>query len=461
MTTSQTPPICCGLFWAVSAVRKQLKHVPSGFRRDMNITKPLLMPCLAWVTALAAAWPHSCYADESEAGTPPVWSLKGFGSLVATRTTDDRVGWRVQNQPIDQARAHAGNWTFSAESLVGIQADVFAHRDWSGTVQVLAMDRSRGRVEPAVELAFLRHEVTPEWQIRLGRIWTPSFMNSETRYVGYANTTVRNTNYTLYQITNLNGGDVRYKTRLADGNAMASAYYGSNHYALPDNAAGQDDYFNLPLIAGGFVSWERGEWLIRGSYTRIDLARHGAANTGILNTTVPALKAAAADGSCDICANEARKWARVWDGTDYRVATLASKYTGQNWSVSAEAVQRTTDGIFPDTRGWDLEFNWFAGPLTCYADYLRAWSYSNNKPVFSLPQFASLNRTYAAGKIDREITTLGIKYHLSENFAVRGEVAHIRFDDPLAGVGFAPLSTGATGLPGSYNLLSMTLDFVF
>ncbi|GAA5179796.1 hypothetical protein GCM10025771_22770 [Niveibacterium umoris] len=391
---------------------------------------------------------------------PEAFALRGFGSLIATKTSDERVGWRVQNQPIEQARHQAGEWSLGPESVLGVQADLYPQSQLAATLQVLAMNRDHGHGEAAVELAFLRYRFAPEWQLRLGRIWTPSFLNSETRYVGYANTTIRNTNYTLYQITNLDGGDLRWQRRLASGNLTLSAYLGKNRYSLPNSASGAEDFYQLPFIGGGFVAWEDRNWLLRSSYTKIELQRRGAANASLLAVTVPALRAAAASGKCAICADEADKWARTWTGVDYRVATVAARYSAGAWVISGEYINRSTDGTFPDVDAFDLEINYRWRDWTPYFDYLGAWSSSNNKPVFTQPQFAALNRSYAAGHIDRTILTAGLKYDLSENFSVRAEVARIRFADPLAGVGFAPVQVGAT-LPENYTVTSIAVDVLF
>lgn len=390
-------------------------------------------------------------------------SIRGFGSLIATKTSDASIGWRVQNQPIDQARQYAGKWALNAESIVGVQIDANSEKDLSGSVQVVATNRSYGNIEPAFELAFLRYHFNPQWQTRIGRIWTPSFMNSETRNIGYSNTSLRNTNYTLYQITNLNGADLQYGTPVGSGNLNLAGYYGVNHYQLPNNAAGKDDYFNLPKIFGGFLSWENENLLLRSSFTRITLARAGAATASTLSVTVPALLAAATNGSCTICANEALKWERTRSGVQYDVFTLAAKYSWQNLTSSAEYIWRNTDSTFPKAAGFDVEVAANFGKWTPYLGFMSLVSLSNNQPVFStnFPQFAGLNASYAAGKIDRKIITAGVKFDLVKNLSLRAELMQLRFESPTAGVGFAPTVTGSKGLPDKYRLASVSLDFLF
>lgn len=389
--------------------------------------------------------------------------LRGFGSLVATKTSNEQVGWRVQNQPIGQARENAGDWALNAESILGVQLDVNSHKDLSASAQVIATNRNNGYFEPALELAFLRYKMTPQSQMRFGRIWTPSFMNSETRYIGYSNTMLRNTNYTLYQITNLNGADVQFTQPFGGGVASTSLYYGVNEYSLPRNAAGQDDFYRLPQILGGYVAWENEDLLLRSSFTRIKLARHGAATASIDSVTVPTLRAAYADGSCTFCDEEANKWARVRSGVHYDVFTLAARYVWQDLTASAEYILRNTDSTFPKASGFDVEVAYNRGRWTPYVDFLTLSSRSNNHPIFpdTLPQFASLNNSYAAGKIDRRILTLGLKYDWAKNISSRAELMQLWFADPKAGVGFAPLIVGAPGLPDHYRVYSLSLDFLF
>jgi hypothetical protein len=389
--------------------------------------------------------------------------VRGFGSIVATKTSNGNVGWRVQNQPINQARDYAGAWALNAESIIGVQADINSHQDISGSVQVIATNRNHGNVEPAVELAFLRYQPSPDWQFRLGRIWTPSFMNSETRYIGYSNTVFRNTNYTLYQITNLNGVDAQYSRSLGKGNFKLASYVGKNNYQLPNNAVGKDDYFELPSIIGSYAAWENESWLLRSSFTRINLARHGAANSSILESTVPALKAAYANGSCTICNVEADKWARVWTGVRYDVFTMAAKYNWNNVNLSSEYIWRNTNSTMPKATGVDVEVSSNIGRFTPYLSYTMLRSKSNNAAIFpsALTQFSSLNASYEAGKIDRDIITVGTKIDIAKNLSLRGEMMEIRFDSKKAGVGFAPTKDASKGLPPSYQVMSFAVDFLF
>ncbi|MBC7916597.1 MAG: hypothetical protein H7Y28_02190 [Rhodoferax sp.] len=413
--------------------------------------------------AIAMAAPVCSHAQDATVSENPMWLLKGFGSIVATRTTDSGVGWRVQNQPIDQARASAGRWALEPESLIGLQVDMRPYEDLSATVQIIATNRSRGYAEADAELAFVRYKFSPQLQMRVGRIWTPAFMNSETRYIGYANSTLRDTNYTLYQITNLNGADARLTTTLGDGTANASVYFGENRYQLPDSASGKEDHFELPRIVGGFVAWEDERLFLRSSFTRIILARRGDANSAILATTVPALRAAAANGTCTVCAEEAGKWERVWSGVSYDVFTLGARYSKDDVTVSAEYILRDTDGTFPRASGWALEVSRSMGSWTPYLGWSTLRTTSNNAPVFpaNLAQFAGLNAAYAAGAVDRSLTTVGLKWSLSRSLALRAEAMDVRFISPKAGVGFAPVVVGAPGLPERYSVLSASVDFLF
>jgi hypothetical protein len=402
-------------------------------------------------------------AHAQESNLKSDFDFHGFASIVATKTSDASVGWRVQNQPITSARNQAGSWSFSPESLLGMQMDFQAHSDVSASLQLIYSNGNKGHFEPSIELAFLRYRLTPQSQIRIGRIWTPAFMNSETRYVGFSNTVIRNTNYTLYQITSLNGGDIQWNRPFLNGTLSSNIYLGMNRYPLPDNIAGQDDFFQLPMVAGGFLSWENNNWLFRTGFTRINLQRRGAANEGLLAQTVPALKSAFANGNCAICGTEADKWARVWTGVRYDVSTLSTRYTNNGFTISSEYILRDTDSIFPKASAIDVDMSYNRGSWTPYVNFAKVKSKSNNQTVFSkdLTQFAGLNNTYLAGKIDRNILTLGAKYEISHHASLRGEVMNIRFQSPKAGVGFAPAKLGVNGLPESYNVFSITADFLF
>ncbi|MCC2956431.1 hypothetical protein LK542_12465 [Massilia sp. IC2-477] len=76
-----------------------------------------------------------------------------------------------------------GNWSWTNESLVGLQAKYQFTDKLSGTVQ--AVLRASENSKPDVDWAYLSYDLTPETTIQAGRRRLPIYAYSDSVYIGY------------------------------------------------------------------------------------------------------------------------------------------------------------------------------------------------------------------------------------------------------------------------------------
>lgn len=137
------------------------------------------VPLLVLPLALSTA-----YAQES--GTPSV-RVSGFGTAAVTWTDTNDAQFVRRNQPSGVGTKPRPG----VDSDLGLQVDVQVN-DWlSLTGQGLVRKDLEDDYGADATLAFAKFKLSDEFSVRVGRIPLASFMISDYRYVGYANTMLR------------------------------------------------------------------------------------------------------------------------------------------------------------------------------------------------------------------------------------------------------------------------------
>ena len=145
-------------------------------------------------------------ADESLAN---LFSYSGFGTAAVDRTdTND-----AQYVRTGQTAGAKTDPYLRTDSNFGLQGTV-TPEDWlSGTVQVLAVNRYGDRFAPKFEWAYLKAKPLDGLAVRAGKLALPTFLISDSRYIGYANFWLRPPNevYGEADFDTYQGGDLTYE----------------------------------------------------------------------------------------------------------------------------------------------------------------------------------------------------------------------------------------------------------
>lgn len=139
----------------------------------------------SWLLALPLAFAAaSANADSSLAD---MFTYSGFGTagVLHTDTSDAEY---VQT---GQTSGGTGGLDFKTDSKLGLQGTVTPTQWLSGTVQVLSEERFNDSLGPKFEWAFVKLKPLDGLSIRAGEMALPSFLVSDSRNVGYANTWLR------------------------------------------------------------------------------------------------------------------------------------------------------------------------------------------------------------------------------------------------------------------------------
>lgn len=416
--------------------------------------------------ALLALSPLAVPAED----TPPL-HLSGFGSLAATRTDDPAIGFKRNFQK----RANADEWSLEADSRLGVQLDLQLNPSWQGVVQVVGMQRERGKFHPTVEWANLAWEINPNWRLRLGRMVTPVTSTSESREIGYAQLGARAPLETvgIYPMVGHDGADLRYRQSLGSGEARLQVFAGRTAFKLPFLE------YEVDQVTGALFTYTVNDWTLRYAHTRIRDAR--ATGGSYLETTRPLV--AGLNGIASFCANtlcsdtimRINRLSSGWGGY-FNVLSLG--YEDGSWSLQTEYATRKVDTFISDGRSLVALLGYHHGELTPYLGFSRADSTNRQRAV----QFAVSNpalqptATMLAGIVsrnlyepqaaNRKLYTLGLRWDVHEQLALKFQLDQIRHKYTDANYnGFYVRQPDANGqlrpYDGRLRLYSLSADFVF
>jgi hypothetical protein len=290
------------------------------------------------------------------------------------------------------------------DSNLGAQVTVKPTSWLSGTVQMLAARRDHRTPGIDAEWAFVKVQPIDKLSIRVGRTTMPTFLVSDFRNVGYANTWLRAPNevYALAAFRRLEGVDVSYRLDLGSSSLTAQVM------------AGESKFFNMGAwqdvkdVRGGNLTWE---------------------NDGI------SLRAGRM---------EAKVIVAGFPDSNFAFTGFGAAYDRGNVIAQAEFVQRREGseyfGPMINADGMYVMGGYRFGSVTPYASFAR-----------TTPK----TRVYAMHFSDyQETKALGVRWDAFSSAAIKFQVENVDTQG-TAGISFnAPVS-------GKINAVSAAIDFTF
>jgi len=401
-----------------------------------------LRTAFALLLALSAALP----GGTAEAAEPAALALSGFATLGAV-SSDRKDVWFTRygvNFPGDS------DPDFSPDSLLGVQASLALGASSDVTLQVLASETGANNYDPRVTLGFFRQTLAPGLAVRIGRLRVPFFMLSDSLYINYANPWVRPPVevYSLNPFNDLDGIDVLYHTRFGATDLELHPYYGSGRIPFPDGKARLRATWgmNMVLTHGDFAlhlghgdgrfSLQRGDAQFRAFAADLQAAGFGSVVEDLSGT----------------------RGKTTFD-------SVGLQWDDGTWQVVGEYARRRASRYVVSAHGWYVSAGRRYGALTPYLVFARQHL---ERPMARLPATAPepLPTVWEAflrsrNNAQRSVTA-GLRWDVSRNAALKGELSHARPDRDAWGSYFPrsdPLGTRVGGR--AINTLSVSVDVTF
>ncbi len=406
------------------------------------------------VLALAAlAFPHPACADV-QGPDGSTFSFNGFGTAGVVHSSEDKADFTASDFEPSGA-SYSRSWSASVDSLIGGQLTATLTPQLSAVLQLIAQQNYNDTYWPHIEWANIKYLFTPDLSVRVGRVVMPTFLNSDSREVGYSNPWVRPPTevYSANPITSLDGLDASYRLHLGRVTNTLQATYGRN---LAFKFAGGSK-FDADYAWGIFDDAEYGAALVRLGYLSSDITLNDA--TALFDAFGKfGPQGAAITNQYDI----------VDKSTS--ILTLAASYDPGQWFVMGEWATSRSDSFLGASTGWYVSGGYRMGPFTPYLTHAQITQRTNSSPGLNVaavppaavPTAAALNAELNQAlnsRPDQYTWSVGMRWDFMKNFDLKLQLDRINLGAGSAGTlinvqpGFEPGST--------VYLISSVVDFVF
>lgn len=406
----------------------------------------------------------------------PAWAqagidfrLSGYGTVGAVHTNEkgaDFVGDRFQ----PKGAGYSDSWSFSPDTRFGLQGNAKFNEQVSGVVQVVAKQQYDNSWTPNVEWANVKWQPTSNLDLRAGRIAAPSYLLSESRFVGYASTALRAPQevYGVLAITSNDGVDATYRSQIGSANNSVQAFYGSSTAKLGTAK------IKAKASWGINDTVEIGSLTLRAGYNALDVDLQVDSFDQLqngLNQFVAGASAVPVAGF-QTAAAQARTLAQLMDAHNMKLKALALgvSYDPGPWLAMAEFVDFKGDSVLPDSRSWYVMGGVRLGTFTPYVMYASTRAdvkYATPIDTSGAAPLAAGGAALSGGVIavqqsqdaDQDTTSLGVRWDFMKNVAGKVQLDRIS----LKGNSTGRLHTfpGVAFTNRNVNLVSVAVDFVF
>ena len=374
-----------------------------------------------FVAAVLAVMTLHCPSVRADNAERPLFSLAGFGTLGATRSSENQADFTTAYYHPNGA-GYTRQWSNDIDTVLGLQLTANLTDKLSAVVQLVSEQQWRNSYRPNVEWANVKYAFTPDFSVRAGRIILPTLLASDSGKVGYTNVWVRPPleTSTIYQFSNSDGIDATYRFRIGEATNTITAIYGRNDATTPD---GTSEGFPTEIrrFVGIVNRFEYGPATLHVAFEKA-------------KTSQPKL------------AEDPDPSVAMLGHFPITVAAVGASYDPGNWFVTGEWA-KIVYGEFGSRAAWHVGGGYRIGKFTPYASY------------------ASRGRLTGPFDIDgsdpqtQTTTSLGMRWDFMKNADLKLQYDRIRFGQGSSGLlidlqpGFQP--------GGKVNLISIVLDFVF
>ncbi len=404
--------------------------------------------------ALAAACTQAWAADDSI--IPPI-KVSGFGTAALTWTDTNDAQFSRPNQMTGAGTSPRTG----VDSLFGVQADTRFTPWLSATVQGLVRKNAREGFRGTLSWALLKAKINDEFSVRAGRIGSSSFLISDYRNIGYANTTLRPPIevYAQMPVDTFDGVDVLFNKNFGDTTVTAQAGYGGTKVLAA--ARGNTIEIEASRLSIMSIAVERGPLTVRLSRSDTTLNIENNPSDVLLTAIrgagqrfqLPALSTMADELSSH---NKKASFTAAGAILDWK-----------NILVQSEYAVRKVDTNLPDTTSWYLTGGYRMGkflPYYTHANVKVDRVVTNTIPTSCaipgcLPVLNALSAGVAAltARTDQTSDTLGLRWDFASSAALKVQVDRVRPKSGTNGL----FVNAKPGFKGPVTVGAVAVDFVF
>jgi hypothetical protein len=347
----------------------------------------------------------------------PMFKLGGFGTLGVSHSSQS-MGDYVLDGTQPKGAGRSGNWFAGNDSRLGVQLTASVTPKVSAVLQVISEYQADGSYRPAVEWANVKYSFSPDAYLRIGRIVLPTFLNSDSRKVGYSYPWIHPPVdlYRVLSITSSDGIDAMYRFEIGEASNAVKILNGRNSIERPTSVSESQDMWGI------FDTLEYGPALFRVGYQKRTASSLNLL-TGVQGAWVP--------------------------NTDL---SIGASYDPGNWFVMSEWVQRestTKLSAMYVSAGYRVD-KWT--PYLIYSHNGQA-SFLPGSPAPTAASVATASRSQSTA-------SMGVRWDFIKHADFKLQYDLIKLSDNSNGyLANLPVNTVLYGT--SFHVVSAVVDFVF
>lgn len=402
----------------------------------------------AIVLAVAAALPSVSNAID--------FSYSGFSTAGYAQTDTDlaQVGFSGQPEGVDE------DGSFEFDSKLGVQVTAKFNDMFSATVQGVAYQDLTSEWAPHLDWAYVRFKPLQSLSARAGYMRAPTFMYSDSVFIGYANSWIR-TPMEVYRLTpvyQLRGVDLLWRETFGKATVSLQPYYGDSEI----EAGADGETIDVPEWYGVAGSVEIGSFSFRAGYSTLSLPDD--LTDARIEPAIQALRRMVGMG-CAACAVDAA--AITLGGMEMDLISAGAQFDNGASLVIAEYATRETGRLITnDMSSAYLTVGHRFGSLMPYATY--ALARRDGEQASAIPAgspFAGLsavvNGVTAASANDQDTYSAGVRYEVPSFSMLKGAIVKLQYDHIEAREGNGLFINVQPGFDGDTDMISASFDFIF
>jgi hypothetical protein len=407
----------------------------------------------AIAVAIAAALPSISSAVD--------FSFSGFSTSAYAEVDEEGVAFKSSSN-IDGIDSSG---TFEYDSILGLQGTLRFGEQWSVTAQGLVRQQPDGDIGANIDWAYVKWEPIANLAIRAGLTRPPTFMYSDSVFLGYANTWARPPMdvYGISPVYVLQGIDAIWRHQIGPVRLTVQPYAGTSVLEQPTQIDGRVDEIDVKDWYGVAVTGEYGSLTGRIGYGdkeyEDELSSLVVLKTSLARAGYPQL-------AKDI----------GLEGNKSPILNVGLQYDNSSQFVIAEYAHRGSKSIsVAELSGAYLTVGGRFGGFTPYATVgrLRVDSPRSSNVIqtnSSMPIVQRLTLTALDGYVDalaslisdQDSYSAGVRYEMPSfsvlnGLVVKAQIDHLEAQD--GGRGF--IGTTPANFDGTANVYTLSVDLVF
>lgn len=443
-------------------------------------SRPLLTSLAVASLFLSIHSPGQAAEEQEESSV----RLSGFATLGLTHNDNGDAG---AISSVRQKHPATKGWSGNLDSVLGVQVDWLASDSTSVLLQGVA--RGGDDLSPELRMGYLRQKLSGEVAMRLGRIRSPLYFDSDVAEIGYGYLMVRPP-LPIYSIANnvssLDGGDLQWRHRFGNAVVLMQGYYGQDAYKhrFYNLTPAEEADVKLRDIGGLGITAFLPNITLHASHTLVGSYTMRGAHISQLNAGLAqmagTLQAIAANpflppGQAAALTSKAQQIRSLSNPFDAKpvYTSLGFDASVENWRFLGEWTRfDSQSAMVGKYNGWQLTVGHSFENLTPYVSYARHRRIDDGFDSSALNGTgmdaaldeglgqlkAGLDNAAQFANLSMKSISVGTRYDFRDNMAIK-----FQFDHLTTPGGTVPGFFAVSRLPMDHtvNLFTVTLDMVF